>query len=146
MRKGTSEVAGDIHFWVHCCLARESLCTPTKHASIILTTTQFDEIAWDFVAAALKEVPQMFQLWASKQVWDIAGTNFLQSKWDKTVSSCCPSCRRWKETSEHILLCRKKGRVNFWQAPIDLLELWLRDSGTDPIIYQGLVEYARGRG
>ena len=146
MRKVTSEAAGDIHFWAHRRLARESLCTPTKRASSILTSTQFDEVAWEFVAMALKEVPRMFQLWACKQVWDIAGTNLLRSKWDKTVSSRCPSCRRWKETGAHILQCREKGRVEFWHAAVDLLEQWLRDTGTDPIIHQGLVEYARGRG
>ena len=92
VRKVTSEAAGDIHFWVHRRLARESLCTPTKRAGSFLTTTQFDEVAWEFVAAALKEVPRMFQLWACKQVWDIAGTNLLRSKWDKMVCPRCPSC------------------------------------------------------
>ena len=103
-RKVTSKAAGDIQFWVRRYLAQESLCTPTKRAGSILTTSQFDEIAREFVTKALKEVPCMFQLWASKQVWDVAGTNLLHSKWDKTVPSRCPSCRRWKETSEHILL------------------------------------------
>ena len=129
-----------------CRLARESLCTLTRRANSILVTTQFDELAWEFVAAALKEVPQMFQIWASKQGWDIEEMHFLQLKWDKMVSSHCPSCQCWKETSEHILLCREKGRVEFCHASIELLEQWLRDYGTDSIIHQGLVEYARGRG
>ncbi len=48
--KVTSEVVGDIKFWVHRRLTWESLCTPTKQASSILSTKQFDEIAWEFVS------------------------------------------------------------------------------------------------
>jgi hypothetical protein len=63
-RKVTCQAVGDIKFWVHRRLTRESLCTPTKRVSSILTTTQFDENAWEFVSRALMKVPQMFQLWA----------------------------------------------------------------------------------
>ena len=145
-QKVTSETRGDIKFWAHRRLARESLCTPTKRKESILTTTQFDEIAWEFVSRALTDVPRMFQLWASKQVWDIAGTNLLRSKWDITVSPRCPSCRRWNETSGHIIQCREKGRAQFWQASVNLLDQWLENSGTDPIIQKAVVIFARERG
>ena len=145
-RKVTSDAVGDIKFWAHRRLARESLCTPTKRANSILTTVQFDEIAWEFIAKALQEVPRMFQLWACKQVWDIAGTNSLRAKWDNTVSPRCPSCKRWNETSGHILICREKGRATFWQASVDLLDKWLKDTNTDPIIRHAVVSFARERG
>ena len=38
----------------------------------------------------------MFQMSACKQVWDIAGMNYLHSKWDRTVDKWCPICRRAK--------------------------------------------------
>ncbi len=86
----------------------------------------------------------MFQLWASRQVWDITSTNLLCSKWDnKKVSPRCPSCRRWNETSGHILLCREKGRTKFWQTLVDLLERWLMDSSKDLVIWQAVVVFAR---
>ena len=145
-RKVTSEAVGDIRFWAHRRLALESLCTPTKWANSILTTVQFDEIAWEFISTALRAVPRMFQLWASKQVWDITGTNSLRSKWDNTVSPWCPSCKRWNETSGHILLCREKGWAMFWQTSVDLLDNWLKDTGTDPMIRHAVVHFARERG
>ena len=80
-QKVTSKTRGDIKFWSHRRLARESLCTPTKHTASILMTAQFDEIAWEFVTRALTNVPRMFQLWASKQVWERVTEIFKYILW-----------------------------------------------------------------
>jgi hypothetical protein len=73
--------SGDLlRFWAHPRLAREALVD-----SNVLNTRQFDAIAWDAVYAGLHSVPTLFQMWACKQVWDIAGTNYLRSKWDESV-------------------------------------------------------------
>ena len=53
--------------------------------SKVLNVCQFDAIAWEAVHEGLHSVPPLFQLWACKQVWDIAGTNYLRSKWDESV-------------------------------------------------------------
>jgi hypothetical protein len=88
----------------------------------------------------------MFQVWACKQVWDIAGTNALRSKWDKTIDKWCPSCRRAKETSAHVLMCSERGRVETLQRTIDFVEDWLVQVETAPKIIQCVIQYARGRG
>jgi hypothetical protein len=69
--KMTSDTGDAIQFWVHRRLAREALVDGK-----VLVEQQFDAIAWEAVYAALHSMPQLFQLWACKQVWDIAGTNF----------------------------------------------------------------------
>ena len=144
--KVISDSAGDIRFWAHRCLACSALCNPTRKVAAIWNTKQFDLIAWEIVAKALKTVPQMFQLWACKQVWIIAGTNHLRYKWDVTVESQkCPSCRRWKETSKHILTCREKGWTNFFTHQLDYFNNG-REAGTDPVLHGSLTEHARGQG
>ncbi len=108
---------------------------------------QFDVIAWEAVYEALHSVPRMFQLWATKeQVWDIARTNALRSKWDESVDKWCPSCRRVKEIAGHVLACSEVGRVAMLQRTIDLLEEWLREVGTARLVRKCIIQYTRGWG
>ena len=72
---------------------------------------QFEEIAWGVVGEALKEAPMMFQIWASKQVTDIAGVNHNLAKYREKQSNKCPSCGKAIETCAHVLNCKEEGRV-----------------------------------
>ena len=105
---GTGKITADtgalLRFWAHRRLAREAMALGR-----VLSPEQFDLVAWESVSAGLRDTPRMFQIWACKQVWNIAGTNFPRSKWDKTIDSRCPSCRRCKESCAHVLLCPEVG-------------------------------------
>jgi hypothetical protein len=107
---------------------------------------QFDLIAWEFVSQGLKSTPRLFQMWACKQVWDIAATNSLRSKWDGTVEKWCPSCKRMKETASHVLHCNEVGRVDTLQATIGFLDDWLEEVETEATLHRCIVQFARGRG
>jgi hypothetical protein len=96
----TTDAGEALHFWAHCRLVHEALVDGK-----ILTGTQFDVVAWEVVYNPLHLVPRMFQLWAWKQVWDIAGTSYLRCKWYKMAKKWCPSCQRAKEMVEHVPLC-----------------------------------------
>ena len=98
------------------------------------------------VSLGLHGTPKMFQLWACKQVWDIAATNYLRSKWDRTVKKWCPSCQRRKETAAHVLLCNEAGRVDALQQTIGFLERWLEEVDTEATLTRCLVSFAQGRG
>jgi hypothetical protein len=86
-KKMTTDMGEAIQFWAHRWLAREALVDVE-----VLYESQFNLIAWEAVYAGLHGVPQMFQLWACKQVWDIAGANSLCSRWDQLIKIWCPSC------------------------------------------------------
>ena len=134
--------SGDLlRFWAHRRLAREALVD-----SKVLNTLQFDAIAWDAVHTGLHSVPTLFQLWACKQVWDIAGTNYLRSKWDESVTKWCPSCRAVRETTGHVLMCNEVGRVSTLRATIGMLGKWLEEVDTAPDLRMCILEYANGRG
>jgi hypothetical protein len=107
---------------------------------------QFNLIAWEAVYAGLHGVPQMFQLWACKQVWDIAGTNSLCSRCDQWIKKWCPCCGRVRETAAHIFSCNEVVRVKTLQATFDFVEEWLEEVDTNPMVVTCVVEYTRGRG
>lgn len=130
-----------MRFYGHKQLARTALSDMK-----ILSPQQFNEVAWDQVARALEEVPRLFQLWASKQVLDIAGTNGKVSKWDESVDPRCPSCQQCTETTAHILLCDEAGRVDTFLRMTDHVETWLYSVDTDPCLVDCLMQFARGRG
>ena len=88
----------------------------------------------------------MFQIWACKQVTEIASTNANIAEYDKDHSPYCPSCNRAVETCSHVLRCRDEGRVAALQHSIGLMNKWLRSVGTDPRLRQCIIQYARGRG
>ena len=139
--KMTSDSGELLRFWAHRRLAREALVD-----SKLLNIRQFDAIAWDAMYAGLHAVPPMFQMWACKQVWDIAGTNYLRSKWDESVEKWCPSCREVRETTGHVVHCNEVVRVATLRATIQLLGAWLEDVDTAPDLRHCILEYANGRG
>jgi hypothetical protein len=95
----------------------------------------------------LHQVPKLFQLWACKQVSNIAATNANVYQWNKLVGSpLCPSCMQVPETCAHVLYCCHEGRVETLYYTIDIMDEWPTDADTKPTLQECLVEYARGRG
>ncbi len=84
----------------------------------------------------------MFQQWACKQVMGIAGT----MEWDNSVVRKCPSCMQLHDTCAHVLSCDNAGRVETLHHTINLLESWLEEASTDPVLLDCIAEYAYGRG
>jgi hypothetical protein len=128
-------------FWIQKKLARTALSDMK-----VLTFAQFDEVAWKYVLSALETVPRMFQVWACKQVLDIANTNHTVHRWDKGMDPRCPSCLQSKEMTEHILLCNEAGRVDIFLRTVCLLEWWLRKMATDPVLRECIVQFCHRRG
>ena len=91
-------------------------------------------------------MPRLFQLWAAKQVTDLAGTNYKQSTYKDRHSPICPSCDVAIETCAHVLHCREAGRVAALLRSIELLDDWLDRTGTDKVLRRCLVQFAKGRG
>jgi hypothetical protein len=108
----------------------------------------FDEVDWPHVHRTLhEEVSRLFQVWACKQVMNIAARNKNLSRrhrdgwFDK-----CPCCTIHVETAEHVLLCLEVGRVEAFQLCMTALEWWLDEADTDPDLTDSIVEYVRRRG
>lgn len=139
--KMTSDTGEYLRFHAHRKLAKEFF-----YDYEVLWAEQFEEVDWTHVYATLHEVPRMFQIWACKQVMNIAGTNYTQYRYNKDKDPLCPSCHQRYETCEHVIMCEESGRVDALMRTIDLMRDWLRKAGTDAGLVQCLVEYAKGRG
>jgi len=111
-------------------------------------TDTFDEVNWPHVHRTLnEEVPQLFQVWVSKQVMNIAATTkYLSWRHRDGRGNKCPCCTIHVETAAHVLLCLKVGRVEAFQLGMTALERWLDEADTDPDLTDSIVEYVRRRG
>ncbi len=97
------------------------------------------------VYIAFHKVPRMFQIWAMKHVMNIAPVNGNRP-WERTLCPLCLSCMQIRETCEHILFCNHTGRVDALHKSIQLLDEWMKETGTDPTLRECVTEYASGRG
>ncbi len=138
--KLTSDKGNKLRFWVHWKLARL-----TYHDMNILDAGQFDKVDWEMVHALLWRVPQMFQIWACKQVMNISPAN-ANIPWVNSINSLCPSCAQVPETCLHILHCNNAGRVDALLKSIDLLDTWLEEVDTDCDLCDCIIEYTKGTG
>lgn len=88
----------------------------------------------------------MFQIFACKQTFGIAGCNDNQAYYTPGHDRKCPSCGVEVETCAHVLSCNEAGRVDVLHKSIDLLDRWLKENGTEANLRKFLIRYAHGRG
>jgi hypothetical protein len=112
--KMTSDTSDALRFRAHQKLAEQNFFRIG-----IMSAHSFQEVAWRQVHDALHSVPRLFQLWAAKQVMDVAGTNEMQSRYTEGHDPHCPSCASEIETCSHVLHCEEAGRVDALQRSID---------------------------
>lgn len=139
--KVTSASGPLVRYWCHRRQAKDFYTE--KH---ILYPQEFNSLDWESIHGALTKVPRLFQIWACKQVMNIAGTFGFRSKYEEGIDPFCPSCTTEKETCSHILSCQEAGRVQALLSSIEVLEEWLEEMGTDPLLSAGIIHYASGRG
>ena len=102
-----SNTCDSLRFWLHQQLAKKLL-----FKSGILTPLGFKEFFWKLVYDTLHEVPRLFQVWACKQVMNIAGINLIRSRYKLHHDPTCPICDKCVETCAHVLSCNKAGRFD----------------------------------
>ncbi len=122
--KLTSNKGEKLQFRVHKQLAQSRF-----HDANILFTDKFDKVDWEMIHIPLRRVPRMLQIWACKQIMDIAPAN-KNRLWECLLCPLCPSCAQVPETCSHILFCNHAGRVDVLMKSIDLLASWLTEVDT----------------
>jgi hypothetical protein len=106
---------------------------------------KFNKVNWEMVYLALYQVPRMFQVWACKQVMNIAPANGNRP-WETDLCPLCPSCAQVRKTCSHVLNCNHDGRVQALLQSIDLMDDWMMEVNTDPMLQRCITEYVAGRG
>jgi hypothetical protein len=114
------------------------------HSSVVVQFAfKLVYLDWPQVHRTLNEdVPRLFQVWASKQVMNLAATNKnLCQRHRDGWSNKCPCCTIHVETAEHVILCPEEGRVEVFIQSLLFLERWLHKVDTDPELANCIVEY-----
>ena len=112
----------------------------------LMSPGQFHEVAWRHVHDAVLETPRMFQIWAYKQVINVAGVNRNLSKYMKDQCSKCLSCNVQEENCHHMTYCNAEVRFKTLLGTIQMLDDWMKRVGTHDMIRICLAKYARKRG
>jgi hypothetical protein len=111
--KLTSGSDDELRFW---CQRQEARRILAHEKVKVLDQEQFEEVEWRGVHKALTDVPRMFQIWISKQVLGIAGTNEMQARYTPNHCRNCPSCDVCLEVCAHVLTCSEVGRVDLYKS------------------------------
>ena len=75
--------------------------------------------------AALHDVPQIFDIWAYKQVMDIIGINYNQSWYKTDMDPSCTSYEQSDNTYAYALHCPEEGHVYALMKTLESMEAWL---------------------
>ncbi len=116
------------------------------HETSRMFTEAFDEVDWRQVHWTLnEEVSRLFQVWASKQVMNLAAKNKnLLWRHRDGWSNKCPCCTIHVEMAEHVIFCPEEGQVEVFMQLLLFLERWLHEVDTDPELADSIVEYVQG--
>ncbi len=98
------------------------------------TNERFDKVDWEHLDLALKNKPDMYKIWRSKQNSYLCGTRVQVGLYLVTSlpDKRCPNCGSW-EMAAHLLLCSNEDRSQLIINNTDELGQWLeRDDITDP--------------
>ena len=117
------------------------ICTTTIHTHKVYGPPHLD--------LALKNKPNMYKIWQSKQHSGFCGTRVQVGQYsgDLYPDERCPNCGR-RETAAHLMLCLDESWTKLLGENVDYLISWMsRDDQTDPeILYWIPPKYILMRG
>jgi hypothetical protein len=125
-----------VKIWAHKQLAR------SRFYEAKILTKGIDLVDWGSVYAALHGVPQLFQIWACKQVMGIVGANGNRP-WETNLDTSSLSCQQARESCGHVLSCNHARRVEALMMSIDLMGTWMMERDIDPVL-TGCITWGRG--
>jgi hypothetical protein len=105
----------------------------------------FEEIDWEASGRAFDDMPQLFQMWATKHISGWCGVNSMRFVWDQSDTHNCPNCGACYEKTEHLPVCPATNMQECWEGSIDGFEIWLTIVDTHPDIQHCLLSTLRER-
>ncbi len=143
--KVTGDISTPLHFHASKELARNYLRTYTRDK---WPNKCFEEVDWEHLELALKNKPDMYKVWRSKQTSGFYEARVRVGKYSGEAfpDKRCPNCRRWK-MAERLMLCPDKDRTRLLIENVEKLIKWLdTDSRTDPELAYWIPKYILIRG
>jgi hypothetical protein len=143
--KVTGDISSPLRFQASKEIARQYLrmCTKNKWSN-----DKFDAVDWEHLDLALKNKPNIYKIWRSKQNSGFLGTRVCVGPYlgDVCKDERCPNCGR-QETAMHLMLCSDKGHTRLLIESVHELTEWMaRDNKTNPEILYWIPKYILMRG
>ena len=143
--KITGDISPHLRFHASKEVARKYLASRPRNK---WSAERFDQVDWEHLDLALKNKPDMYKIWRSKQHSGFCGTRVQVGRYSGKLSpdERCPNCGR-RETAAHLMLCPDEGRTNLLRENVDDFTTWMsRDDQTDPEILYWIPKYILMRG
>jgi Reverse transcriptase (RNA-dependent DNA polymerase) len=100
-----------------------------------LPAEQFQNVGWQAIGTAMKEVPISRRHWISKHASGVCGVNAIRHLWKEIDSPNCPRCGL-PETARHVWICQHRDAQLIWELAIRNLKSALTDIQTSPDIIE----------
>jgi hypothetical protein len=109
--------------------------------------TKFESVNWKALEHAIRNKPEGFQLWLSKQTIGVCATQKNTARIQDILDDRCPDCRRRREDSTHLNKCTDPGRSKLFQNGAWKLHRWMQTHNRmDPKLAFQINEYLLHRG
>ena len=143
--KITGDISPHLRFHASKEIARKYLTSRRKDK---WTNDRFNAVDWEHLDLALKNKPDMYKVWRSKQHSGFCGTRVQVGRYSGQVSpdERCPNCGR-RETAAHLMICPDDDHTRLLgECVTDLIEWMSREDQTDPEILYWIPKYILMRG
>jgi hypothetical protein len=103
---------------------------------------RFDQVAWKPIDDALRNKPDMFQIWHAKQSIGVCATRSRLARIQDILDSKCPNCKQEQEKSHHLNRCPDQGRTLLFKESVASLVNWMHGNNrTDAELAYWLEKY-----
>ena len=143
--KITGDISPHLRFHASKEVARKHLTSRRKDK---WTSDRFNAVDWEHLDLALKNKPDMYKIWRSKQHSGFCGTRVQVGRYSGQVSpdERCPNCGR-RETAAHLMICPDDDRTRLLgECVTDLIEWMSREDQTNPEVLYWIPKYILMRG
>jgi hypothetical protein len=108
---------------------------------------QFEQVAWKSIDEALRNKPDMFQIWHAKQCIGVCATRSRIAQIQDILDSKCPNCKQEQEKSHHLNRCPDQGRTLLFRESVTNLVNWMHEHNrTDAELAYWIEKYLIFRG
>ncbi len=140
VNKVTGDISSPLRFHASKEVARQHLRMRTKDK---WSHDKFDAVDWEHLDLTLKNKPDMYKIWRSKQNLGFLGTRVQVGRYSGNAcpDERCPNCGQ-QETAMHIMLCPDEDCTKLLIKNVDNLTEWMaRDNTTDLEILYRIPKY-----
>lgn len=131
--KNITDVASTIYDVVH---SREAKDYWMKKDN--LPHEAMDEVDWELLNVAMKEIKRNRRVFSSKHTSGICGVGKFMQRWKLQKDNLCPRCGEL-EDAPHVWVCQGSGATEIWDKSLDKLEDWLKTVNTNPDIQHTII-------